>query len=137
MTPYVTGEVGNAWSVVPHEAKPGASVAPVTPAAESVQLPPTGTVARILITIDVGTAGVRVLLIRSFLADRETRPFGVTGQEQQATICSSGENVYTFAQMEPPVLALVPEACVTPPRAPVLVMLTTESPMFRLDAYRT
>ena len=61
-----------------------------TPAAELVQVPPTGRVASNLITRAVGTAGVSVLLARSFLADKETSPFGVTGQEQQDTICSSG-----------------------------------------------
>jgi hypothetical protein len=49
-------------------------------------------VARSLTTTDVGTAGVRVLLIKSLRAERETSPFGVTTQEQQAAICSSGEN---------------------------------------------
>ena len=41
-------------------------------------------------TIDVGTVGVSVLLIKSCLTERETSPFGVTGQEQQETISSLG-----------------------------------------------
>jgi len=43
-------------------------------------------------TMEFGTAGVRVLLIKSFLAERETSAFGVTTQEQQEINCSSGEN---------------------------------------------
>jgi hypothetical protein len=35
-------------------------------------------------------AGVSTLLIRSFLADSDTRAFGVTRQEQQATSSSDG-----------------------------------------------
>jgi hypothetical protein len=42
-------------------------------------------------TIEVGVAGVNGLLIRSLRAESETSPFGVTGQEQQAINCSSGE----------------------------------------------
>src|SRR5438552_3569633 len=89
--PNVGNAVGPAWSVVPQAAKPGAraTAGPLTPAAELLQLPPTGTVARILMTIEVGTAGVSVLLIRSLFADRETSPLGVTGQEQHEIICSS------------------------------------------------
>jgi len=59
--------------------------------AELLQLPPTGAVATSLITIDVGVPRVSGLLIRSDLADYETKPFGVTGQEQQETTSSSGE----------------------------------------------
>ena len=54
-----------------------------------------------LITMDVGTPGVRVLLIKSLRAESETNPSGVIGQEQQEISCSSGENVYTFVQMTP------------------------------------
>ena len=71
--------------------------------------------------MDVGTPGVRVLLIKSLRAERETSAFGVTWQLQQEISCSSGENVYVFTQMLPPV-------------APVLVMLITESPTGRFDA---
>ena len=102
-------------------------------AAELAQDRPTGTVASNLITIDVGTAGVSVLLIRSFFADSDTSPFGVTGHEQHEINCSSGEKVYTFAQIAPVVLADVPDAKPAP-RAPLLVMLTTESPMLRFEA---
>ena len=51
--------------------------------------------------MDVGTPGVRVLLIKSLRAERETNPSGVTGQAQQEINCSSGEKVYTFTQMLP------------------------------------
>jgi hypothetical protein len=44
-------------------------------------------------TIELGTAGVRVLLIRSARAESETRAFGVTTHLQQEISCSSGENV--------------------------------------------
>jgi hypothetical protein len=74
-----------------------------------------------------------VLLIRSWRADKETSPFGVTGQEQQEIICSSGENAYTLTQRAPVVDADVPEAKAAP-LAPELLMLITESPMFRFDA---
>ena len=125
--------VGVWCNVVPQATIPGV-VAPGAPA-EFVQDPPTGTVASSFTTMDVGTAGVNVLLIRSLRADRFTNPFGVTGQEQQEIICSSGENAYTFTQIAPVVAADVPAANPAP-RAPVLLMLITESPMFRLDAYR-
>ncbi len=42
-----------------------------------------GSLAINLMTIEVGTAGVRLLLIKSDLAERELSPFGVTKQEQQ------------------------------------------------------
>src|SRR5882672_4979671 len=96
--------------VEPHAARPGARVRLVTRAAELVQVPPEGTVANSLITIEDGVAGVRVLLVRSFFTDSETSPSGVTGHEQQATICSSGENAYTFTQIAPPMLAVVPDS---------------------------
>lgn len=76
---------------------------------------------RSLITMDVGCAGVSVLLTKSLLADRDTRALGVTVQEQHEISCSSGENVYTLAQMLPPV-------------APELVILIIESPICRFDA---
>jgi hypothetical protein len=83
---------GVAWMVVPQAAMPGANVALVTVAAELLQLPASGSVVTSAITNASGTAGVSVLLARSLFAERETRPFGVTGQEQQDTICSSGVN---------------------------------------------
>ena len=79
---------GPAWLVVPQAANPGARVAVATVPAEPTQVPPTGTVARILITPEDGLAGVRVLLIRSCCTESETKPFGVTGQEQQEAISS-------------------------------------------------
>src|SRR5205823_4872576 len=82
----------NVCSFVPQAASPGASPVSEIVEAELLQLPPTGTVETSLTTTDVGTAGVSVLLIRSLRTDSETKPFGVTGQEQQETICSSGEN---------------------------------------------
>jgi len=96
-----------AWTLVPQATIP-LTIVP-SPAAEFVQLPATGRVASSFTTIEVGTAGVRVLLIRSCCAESERRPLGVTGHEQQEIICSSGENAYTFAQMEPVIVALVPD----------------------------
>jgi len=130
--------VGPAWRVVPQATNPfeRAGAAPVngeTVAAEPLQDPPTGTVASSFTTTDVGTAGVNVLLIKSFRTERETKPFGVTGQEQQETNCSSSENAYTFAQMEPVRLAVVPDWFAAP-RAPVFEILMTESPTFRFEA---
>jgi hypothetical protein len=84
--------------LVPHAAIPWAIVLAV-PAVDALQGPPV--VASSLITMDVGTPGVRVLLIKSLRAERETNPSGVTGQEQQETSCSSGEKVYTFTQRLP------------------------------------
>jgi len=78
---------GSAWSVVPQAANPATGI----PGVAALHVPPA--VARSLITIAPGTAGVKVLLIRSFLAESDTRPFGVTVQEQQDTNCSSGEKV--------------------------------------------
>ena len=79
----------------------------------------------------VGRAGVNVFEIRSFTTDNETRPFGVTGQEQQETNCSSGENVYTFTHTAPVIEAEVPD-CKEAPCSPVFVMLMTESARLRL-----
>src|ERR1022692_3820253 len=85
-----------------------------------------GRLARSLMTIEFGIAGVSVLRIKSFLAERETSAFGVTLQEQQATMVSFGSNTYTFVQILPPASVL--------PSVPELLILTNESPMFRLDA---
>ena len=74
---------------MPQAAIPGARLVIETLAAELMQVPPAGTLATSLTTIEFGTAGVRVLLIRSCFADRETNPFGVTGQEQQEMSCYS------------------------------------------------
>lgn len=58
-------------------------------------------VAKSLTTIEFGRMPVRVVLIRSSTTDSAARPLGVTRQEQHDTICSSGENAYTFTQIEP------------------------------------
>jgi len=118
---------GPAWLVVPHATKPGARVAVATAAADILHVPPTGTVASNLITPEAGLAGVSVLLIRSFCTESETKPLGVTGQEQQEAICSSKLNVYTLTQKDPRMLAVVPDWFVTPPLAPVFDMSTKES----------
>jgi hypothetical protein len=76
--------------VVPHAFKPPTRVPTPVPAE-----------ATIFTTMDVGTPGVSVLLIKSLRAERETNPSGVIGQAQQEINCSSGENVNTFAQMLP------------------------------------
>jgi hypothetical protein len=64
-------------------------------AAEFVQLVPVppapARVESSFITIEVGLTLVSVLLIRSFTADNDASPFGVTKHEQQATSSSSGE----------------------------------------------
>lgn len=111
---YAPG-AGAAWRVLPHAAKPPAKV-------------PVGVLATNFKTMDVGTPGVRVLLIRSLRTDSEASPFGVTGQEQQEINCSSGENVNTFTQSVPfcegkPTVELVP----------VLVISINESPTFKLE----
>src|SRR5437763_12774464 len=101
---YVPVE-GPACTVVPQASRPGVSTLGVAALQPALAL-----VATSLITMDVGTAGVSVLLIRSLLADSDFRPFGVTVQVQHEINCSSGLNVYTLVQMLPPL-------------APVLVRL--------------
>jgi len=125
--------------VLAQAAIPGASGLSMLPAVDALQTDPD--VPSSLITMDVGTAGVRVLLIKSLRAERETRAFGVTGQEQHDIICSSGENAYTFTHMFPVVtgaafLGATPlsKMMISAGPAPVFVMLTTESPMAKLDA---
>ena len=112
VTPYVVagvpGVIGKTWMVVPQAAKPGTKTLVAAGAADG---PGNTTVdalhvgapdeASSLITMDVGTPGVRVLLIKSLRAERETNPSGVIGQVQQETSCSSGEKVYTFMQRLP------------------------------------
>jgi hypothetical protein len=68
---------------------------------DALQVVPVPVEASSLITTDVGTPGVRVLLIKSLRAESEFNPSGVTGQAQQEISCSSGEKVYTFTQMFP------------------------------------
>src|ERR1039458_8246809 len=79
-----------AWSVVPHAAIPDTIVGVPASRAELLQLPPTGAVASNLITMEVGLPRVSGLMIRSLLADKDTKPLGVTGQEQQETTSSLG-----------------------------------------------
>src|SRR5579884_1569805 len=78
---------GAAWMFVPNAIKPGRR--PPGVLGSQVDAPPV--VDRIFTVIDVGTAGVSVLLI-NWRADVVTTPFGVTMQKQHATSCSSGEN---------------------------------------------
>src|SRR5450631_2685495 len=137
VSPYVVegvpGVTGRAWMVVPKAAMPVTSKLFPVPTVEALQEAAVVPVdATSLTTMDVGTPGVRVLLIKSLRAERETSAFGVTRQEQQDINCSSGENVYTFAHRLPFWVGNETEE-----PAPVLVMLTTESPMARFDAYRT
>ena len=82
-----------------------------------------------MIVTDVGTAGVRVLLIRSLRTDRDLKPFGVTRQEQHEIISSAGSKVYTLIHMFPVLVRPVGSVNV-----PVFVRLMTESPMFKFDA---
>src|SRR3954454_21583087 len=80
---------GAACSVVPHATSPGAS----GPGDAASHVPFTGLDASSFTTTDDGVEGVIGLLIRSLTTPRFAIPFGVTGQLQQATICSSGEKV--------------------------------------------
>ena len=77
--------------MVPQARIPGTKSAAVGVAA--LQPPEGAVLANSLTTMAVGTAGVRVLLIKSLLADSDVSPFGVTKQVQQEISCSSGENV--------------------------------------------
>jgi hypothetical protein len=81
--------VGTEWIVVAHANIPAARLAAGT--FEALQAVPA--LASTFTTTELGTAGVSVLLMRSFLTESETSAFGVTVQEQQETNCSSGENV--------------------------------------------
>ena len=85
----LAGVVGAACSIVPQARRPAARL-PID-GLEALQAVPA--VARIFTTMDVGCAGVSVLLTKSELAEREARTFGVTVQAQQEINCSSGENV--------------------------------------------
>jgi hypothetical protein len=120
--------------VVPEITRPATGVGDPAKRAEAEQLPAIGAVPTILITIAVGVRGKSGSLMRSDLAESETKPFGVTGQEQQETISSVGSKAYTLAQTAPVTVASVP--VVNPaPWAPVLVILITESPMSRFGTY--
>jgi hypothetical protein len=87
-TKFGAPAMGMLCSVVAQAAKPFVWA----PGVAALQAPD-WTVDSTLITIDVGTAGVRVLLIKSLCAERETSAFAVTVQEQHEISCSSGENV--------------------------------------------
>src|SRR5262249_23704259 len=101
------GVVDRAWIDVPQASRPVARA----PGAEALQAPVKDTS---LTTIELGTAGVNVLVATSLRADNETKAFGVTTQQQQEISCSSGENPYTATLM-------------LPPEAPLFVMLITPS----------
>ena len=58
--------------VVPQAIIPLTRLFAAADAAELVQLPPAGRVANNLTTMELGTAGVRVLLTRSFFTESET-----------------------------------------------------------------
>ncbi len=66
-------------------------------------------------------AGVSGLLTNDFSTDKEIKAFGVTVQVQHEINSSAGSKVYKLAQ----------RVC---PLAPLLVMFTSESPMFKLLA---
>lgn len=83
-------------------------------------LPGSGRLETSFTVMDVGTPGVSVLLIKSFRADRELSPFGVTGQAQHEISSSAGSNVYTLTQILP--------AGSAPFNVPAFVKLTYESP---------
>src|SRR5262245_52345414 len=72
------GAVDRAWIAVPQASRPGARAPAVTVAA--LQAPTKDTS---LTTIELGTAGVNVLVATSLRADNETKAFGVTTQQQQ------------------------------------------------------
>jgi len=98
VTPYVVarppGATGKAWIVLPQAARPGTSRLAPVPTVDALQ--EAGVVPddpSSLITIEVGTPGVRVLLIKSLRAEREAKPSGVTRQLQHEISCSSGEKV--------------------------------------------
>ena len=88
-----------ACSVVPHACAPPTTglLGEPAKAALLVQVVPVkegpGPVAVVtsLITALLGRMPVNVLKSTSFVTDKETSPFGVIKQEQQATSCSSGE----------------------------------------------
>ena len=75
--------------MVPQARRPAAKLA--TGTFDALQAVPA--VVTIFTTIEVGCAGVNVLLTKSPFADSDTRAFGVTVHEQQEINCSSGENV--------------------------------------------
>src|SRR2546423_505872 len=82
--------LGSLWRVVPQAARPALNVV-----AEAALQEPLPLDASNFTTMELGFTPVSVLLIRSFRADRDTSPFGVTLQLQQEISCSSGLKVYT------------------------------------------
>src|ERR1022692_2801549 len=80
---------------------------------------------------DAGTAGVRLLLIKSEMTERELSPSGVTKEAQHPISSSCGSKTYAFTQIFPNVPGIAPK---DPPSAPVLEIFTTESPMLRFAA---
>ncbi len=144
VTPYVTGFVGRACTVVAQARKPGAKFVLVINGLAALQVDPVngpalvppglavplGMVARSFTMMEFGTDRVRLRGSKSVLAERCTSALGVTRQEQHAISCSSGVNAYTFTQILPVVPARGPEA--SAPRAPAFVILITPSPTLRL-----
>src|ERR1041385_9246396 len=92
-----------------------------------------GSDATSLITAELGTTCVNVLVSRSAPTERCTNAFGVTRQEQHDTSCSSGENVYTLTQRLP-TGGPKPGPCSGAPLRPVLVMSIKDSPLSRFEA---
>jgi hypothetical protein len=113
--------------LVPHARRPPAR----RPGEPGEQMPATGIEASSVTVIEFGFSGVSVWTpaIMSFVTESDANPFGVMRQEQQEINSSFASNAYTLAQMEP----VVSE----PPCVPAFVMSITESPIFRLLAYRT
>ena len=130
---------GAACSVVPKERMPPASGKASVPANAALLVqavpvkPGPAAVFTNFTTTELGRTPVSVLLTRSWLTERETKPFGVIKHEQQETSCSSGENAYTFTQMLP-TPGPKPGPLSGAPLVPVLLMLMTESPAVRLEA---
>src|SRR5271169_6118354 len=88
-----------------------------------------------LITTSFGKEGVSVLLSNAVLTEAENKALGVTKQEQQATSCSSAENVYTFTQRFPSILFWPTPSVMAVAEAPVLVIsITASAPVTRLEA---
>jgi hypothetical protein len=71
---------------------PGAKLAKVGELALQLGVVPIGVVARSLTMMEVGTPGVRVLLVKSFFAESDSSAFGVIGQEQQAIMLPEASN---------------------------------------------
>ena len=123
--------------MVPYATIPGTGTllpVPAVAAVSGVQLSavPPAFVASSLITTEFGGAPKRGLPVKSCFAESETSPFGDTKHEQHDTICSFGRKTYTFAQIFP-----FWKGKDVVEDAPLFVMLTIESPIFRFTAWRT